>query len=241
MPGLSRNRTAASRRAASGTIGKCCSSEWINWPRRNRLPPVSRSASGESAAGTVPSSTPSGRLGARGMRAGRLRRRRCWRPRGRRHRSRRADRRRGPLGAKAAALSAATDWGARSRRTSPSHGPKGSAFRAGCLEAASHQAVPAFVLHRTVLPAAHQQPVLGSGQRDVEQPVVLLHLPLPAGGAQPVQRGAAEFLARRPKRYRAAGHARRPPRRSTRRPSAAPRYPARSPAAPASPWRHAPS
>ena len=58
---------------------------------------------------------------------------------------------------------------------------------------------------RRGLPAADHQPVLGAGQRDVEQPVVLLHPPLRRRIAQALGGGAAQLPPRRPDRHVAAG------------------------------------
>ena len=79
-------------------------------------------------------------------------------------------------------------------------------FRRQRVEAAFHQPIPARIVQSAPrLPAAHQQPVLGSGQRDVEQPVVLLHPPLLRRVAQPLGGGAAHLPPRRPDRHVAPG------------------------------------
>ena len=73
------------------------------------------------------------------------------------------------------------------------------------VEAAGHQVVPADIGQPAPgLPAAHHQPVLGPGQRDVEQAIMLLQAAAGEVIAEALHGDAAELLARGKQRHRDA-------------------------------------
>ncbi len=154
-----------------------------------------------------------------------------------------------PAAAVFAGPGSSTVCGAAWRRSVPSQA-SGTASKA--RSSAPSAAKPCFDhrvparLHRPVAaggrPAADQQPVLGPGQRHIEQAVVFLGLPLLLVVEQAGAGGAAQLLARRPEWQRDPGvRVACPGDAATHRCAASRWCRAGSRAAPAAPWRRAPS
>ena len=181
MAGAAQERLAQQpRRSASGSAGRCCSSECTSCPRRNRSPPgVALSQRRGGLRHAAQCRHPAGRLGASGEgRAGSA------------GGGLRAPCRRAPRPSPASAK-VSPNRRARSRfqprvpalrHDAASRPPTGLPRRLnGVASAASariprlHEIVPASSRRiAAASPAADHQPVLGAGQRHVEQPVVFL-------------------------------------------------------------------